>query len=45
MPKYIISCLFGNIIKAENVIFDMEHGHDVINVKERKEDDNNEEER
>ena len=45
MPKYIISCLFENILKADNVIFDMEHGHDVIDVKERKEDDNNEEER
>lgn len=44
MPKYIISCLFENIDKADDVIFDMEHGHDVIDVKERKEDDNNEEE-
>lgn len=43
MPKYIISCLFENMVKAENVIFDMEHGHDVIDVKEI-EDDNNEEE-
>lgn len=34
MPKYIISCLFGNIIKADDAIFDMEHGHNVIDVKE-----------
>lgn len=45
MPKYIIRYLFENIVKADNVIFDMEHGHDVVDVKERKEDDNNEEER
>ena len=45
MPKYIISCLFENIVKTDDadeakqfliddVIFDMEHGHDVINVEE-----------
>ena len=44
MPKYIISCLFGNIVKADDVIFDMEHGHDVINVEKIEGNDNNEEE-
>ena len=33
MPKYIIRYLFENIVKADDVIFDMEHGHDVIDVK------------
>ena len=39
MPKYIISCLFENIVKAEDVIFDMEHGHNVIDVEGIKEEE------
>lgn len=55
MPKYRISYSFENIVKADDVdeakqfliddvIFDMEHGHDVIDVEEIGEDNNNEEE-
>lgn len=43
MPKYIVSYSFENIIKAENIIFDMEHEHNVIDVEEIVEDDNNKE--
>lgn len=43
MPKYIIRYLFENIVKAEDVIFDMEQGHNVINVEEMGKNDNNEE--
>ena len=45
MPKYIISCLFGNMVKADDAdeakqfLID-----DVIDVEEIEEDDNNEEE-
>ena len=45
MPKYIISCLFENMVKADNAdearqfLID-----DVINAEEMEKDDNNEEE-
>ena len=55
MPKYRVSYSFENIVVADDidearqfliddVIFDMEHGYDVIDVEEIEEDDNDEEE-
>ena len=55
MPKYRVSYSFENIVEADDidearqyliddVIFDMEHGQDSIDVEEIEEDDNNEEE-
>ena len=44
MPKYIIRYLFENIVKADDTIFDMGHGHNVIDVEKIAEDDNNKEE-
>lgn len=55
MPKYRVSYSFENIVEADDidearqfliddVIFDMEHGYDVIDVGEIEEDEDNEEE-